>query len=282
MKNLRVEDAVAQSLAEDIGSGDITAALISEHTVADAEVLARESARVCGIPWFNEVYRQIDQGIKMQWQVEEGEQIEPDQRLVTLGGKARSLLTGERCALNWLQFLSGIATQVSVCVATLAGTKTQLLDTRKTLPGLRHAQKYAVRVGGGCNHRMGLHDAYLIKENHIASCGSISKTITEARELFPDKPVEIEVENLVELEEALSAAADMIMLDNFDIPQIERAVALTQGQAKLEVSGNVASLDQLRRIAETGVDFVSMGALTKDVRAIDLSMRFLSSAGSEV
>jgi len=237
-------------------------------------VITRESAVVCGIPYFNEVYQKIDDAVQIQWQVNEGDIIEPNQCLATLGGAARSLVTGERCALNWLQLLSGTATQVSTCVKALAGTTTQLLDTRKTIPGLRYAQKYAVKVGGGCNHRMGLYDAYLIKENHIVSCGSIKKAIERARKLFSDKPVEVEVENLVELEEALTAGADIIMLDNFDLDQMKQAVKVVNGRAKLEVSGNV-ELDGLRRIADTGVDYISMGALTKNVRAVDLSMRFL-------
>lgn len=276
MKNNWVEQAVRRSLEEDIGSGDITAELIGEDVIADAEVITREPAVVCGISWFNEVYRQINEDIRLQWQVEEGDIVEPNQCLVTLGGPARALVTGERCALNWLQLLSGTATQVSQCVKSLRNVKTELLDTRKTIPGLRYAQKYAVKVGGGRNHRMGLYDAYLIKENHIASCGSIKKAIERARELYSEKPVEVEVENFAELEEALKAGADIIMLDNFDLDAMRKAVQLADGQSKLEVSGNVEP-DRLQSIAETGVDFISMGALTKNVRAIDLSMRFISS-----
>lgn len=276
MNKDRLQKAVARSLSEDVGSGDITAALISKSVVADAEIITREPAIICGIPWFNEVYRQVDEAVCIQWEVEEGELAEPNQCIVTLGGLARSLVTGERCALNWLQLLSGTATQVAQCVRHLKGTNTELLDTRKTIPGLRHAQKHAVKIGGGRNHRMGLYDTYLIKENHISSCGSIKNAIERARELFPDKPVEVEVESFAELEEALTIGVDTIMLDDFDLAQMKEAVAITKGRAKLEVSGNV-ELDRLRGIADTGVDYISMGALTKNVRAIDLSMRFISS-----
>jgi len=267
---------IRQSIEEDVGTGDITAALIAKDVIADAEIISRESAIVCGIPWFNEVYYQIDDDVRIQWHVAEGDEIRPNQCLVTLGGCARSLVTGERCALNWLQLLSGTATQVARCVKMLSGTKTELLDTRKTIPGLRQAQKYAVKMGGGRNHRMGLYDAYLIKENHIASCCSIKRAIEHARQLFPDKSVEVEIEQLSQLQEALSAGADIIMLDNFNFEQMEQAVAITQGQAKLEVSGNV-SIDNLSHIANTGIDYISMGALTKNVTAVDLSMRFISS-----
>ena len=276
MNDLHLKNAIQQSLEEDIGTGDITAALISEDVIADAEVVSREPAIVCGIPWFNEVYRQIDDDVRIQWNVMEGDTVEPNQCLVTLGGSARSLVTGERCALNWLQLLSGTATEVGRCVKALSGTQTELLDTRKTIPGLRQAQKYAVKIGGGRNHRMGLYDAYLIKENHIASCGSIKRAIERARELFPEKQIEVEVEQFLELEEALLAGADIIMLDNFDLEEMRKAVVFVNGQAKLEVSGNV-DIEVLRKIADTGVDYISMGALTKNVCAIDLSMRFISS-----
>lgn len=276
MNETDLQTAVRRSLEEDIGTGDITAVLISEDVIADAEVIARESAVICGISWFNEVFQQVDETIQIQWNVSEGERIHPNQCLVTLGGSARSLVTGERCALNWLQLLSGTATQVAHCVEALSGTKTELLDTRKTIPGLRQAQKYAVTVGGGRNHRMGLYDAYLIKENHIASCGSIKQAIERARELYPEKLVEIEVEEFIELEEALSASADIIMLDNFDLEKMKKAVSITQGRAKLEVSGNIDK-ENLRQIASTGIDYISMGALTKHVQATDLSMRFISS-----
>ena len=271
-----IVSAVAYSLKEDLGSGDITAELISELVTADAEVMSRESAVICGIEWFNEVYHQLDPEVDIHWKVSEGDVVQPNQVLVTLGGRARPLVTGERCALNWLQTLSGTATQVSEYVKFLKGEKTQLLDTRKTLPGLRYAQKHAVLIGGGKNHRMGLFDAYLIKENHIASCGSITKAIQQARALYSDKPIEIEVENMVEFEEALMEKADIIMLDNFNIDAVREAVEINKGRVKLEVSGNVEP-DQLQKIASTGVDYISMGALTKNVRAIDLSMRLVSS-----
>jgi nicotinate-nucleotide pyrophosphorylase (carboxylating) len=276
MKAQWLQTVVLRSLEDDVGTGDITAALIAEDVIADAEVITREAATVCGIPFFNAVYENIDPRVELEWQVNDGDKVAANQCLVKIGGKARSLVTGERCALNWLQLLSGTATQVSTCVDLLAGTSTQLLDTRKTVPGLRYAQKYAVKVGGGQNHRMGLYDAYLIKENHIASCGSIEQSIVRARALCPDKPIEVEVENFHELQSAIDAGADIVMLDNFDVDQMKQAVAQSQGRVKLEVSGNVG-LDELGVIAETGVDYISMGALTKHVRAIDLSMRFLSS-----
>jgi len=274
IKNDRLEKAVAYSLEEDIGSGDITAALIEEKTTAHAQVITRESAILCGIPWFNEVYRQVDPEIRIQWQIAEGDSVSANQCVVTLSGRARALVTGERCALNWLQCLSATATQTAACVNILKNTGAQLLDTRKTIPGLRYAQKYAVKVGGGRNHRMGLYDAYLIKENHIASCSSIQNAIKRARTLLADKLIEVEVENFSQLQAAIEAGADIIMLDNFNLSQIRRAVSMAQGRAKLEVSGNI-ELTQLHQIADTGIDYISMGALTKHVRAIDLSMRFV-------
>lgn len=273
MNRERLESLVADSLLEDMGSGDITAQLIAQETQASAKIISRESAMICGIPWFNEVFHQVDDRVQIDWKVKEGEWVEPDACLVGLQGGARSLVTGERCALNWLQCLSGTATQVAHCVKALAGTKAKLLDTRKTIPGLRDAQKYAVKIGGGKNHRMGLYDAFLIKENHITSCGSIKNAVVRARELFPDKPIEMEVENFSELEEVLSIGVDTIMLDNFDLDQMKQAVNMTKARSKLEVSGNV-DFDRLRDIAMTGIDFISMGALTKNVRAIDFSMRF--------
>ncbi len=281
MPDENIISAVTHSLKEDVGSGDITAELIPDTVTADAEVISRESAVICGMEWFNEVYRQIDDTVAITWSVKEGDLVAPNQCFVTLGGPARSLVTGERCALNWLQTLSGTATQVSTYVKLLKGQKTQLLDTRKTLPGLRYAQKHEVQVGGGKSHRMGLFDAYLIKENHIMSCGSIANVIRQARVLCSDKPIEIEVENLNELEQALSENADIVMLDNFDLDDMRRAVEVNNGRAKLEVSGNVEP-DQLQKMAKTGVDYISMGTLTKHVRAIDLSMRFVSSTDTRV
>lgn len=276
-KSEKITAAVATSLAEDIGTGDITAELIPEGVVASAEIITREPAVICGTLWVEEVYRQVDNTVKIHWKVSDGDRVKTNQSLVTLSGSARSLLTGERCAINWLQTLSGTATRVDQYVKQLAGTHAQLLDTRKTVPGLRYAQKYAVRCGGGKNHRMGLYDAYLIKENHIASCGSIQKAVDHARMNHPDKPIEVEVENIKELQQAIVAGAHIIMLDNFDLPSMHEAVQLNGGRAKLEVSGGV-NLDTLRQIAETGVDYISVGALTKNVQAIDLSMRLIYSS----
>ena len=265
--------AVAQALAEDVGSGDLTAALIPEQAQAQARVISRQSAVLCGQTWFDEVYRQLAPDIVIHWQVADGDRIEQDQLLCTLQGPAKALLTGERTALNFLQALSGTATQARRYADAVAGTGAVVLDTRKTLPGLRAAQKYAVRCGGCHNHRLGLFDAVLIKENHILAAGSISRAVTEARRLHPSVTLEVEVENLQELEEALEAGPDVIMLDNFDLEAMARAVVITAGRAKLESSGNVI-LDGLRAIAETGVDYISVGALTKDLQAVDLSMRF--------
>lgn len=272
MTDASIVSAVSFSLKEDIGSGDITAELIPDKVLASAEVLSREPAVICGIEWFNEVYRQIDNTISIEWLLKEGDSVAPNQCFVKLHGFAGSLVTGERVALNWLQTLSGTATLVSQYVKDLNEEKAQLLDTRKTLPGLRYAQKHAVQVGGGKNHRQGLFDAYLIKENHIAACGSIEEAIHQARALYPDKPIEVEVENIDELQRALSEKADIIMLDNFKLEAMRKAVEINNDRAKLEVSGNVEH-DQLQKIAATGVDYISMGALTKHVRAIDLSMR---------
>lgn len=273
MNPTNIEAQVAQSLAEDIGAGDISAALIEPRTNALAQIKCREPAVVCGIPWANSVFRQLDPAIALNWLVAEGQTVAAEQIWLQISGPARALLTGERCAINWLQTLSGTATCVRQFLAALHGTHTQLLDTRKTIPGLRAAQKYAVRIAGGRNHRLGLFDAYLIKENHIAGCGSVTAAILRARELQPSKIVEIEVETLSQLQEALTAQADIIMLDNFDLSTIEQAVAINAGQAKLEISGNV-NLENIRHYAETGVDYISVGALTKHLRAIDLSMRF--------
>lgn len=268
-----ISQQVALALAEDLGTGDLTAALIPQHTRAQAAVISREQAVVCGRAWFDEVFRQLDARISVTWNLGDGARVAPGETLCRLQGPARALLTGERTALNLLQTLCATATQTRRYVDAIAGTGARILDTRKTLPGLRAAQKYAVTCGGGDNHRMGLFDAILIKENHIAAAGSIIRAIDTARTLSPGVTLEVEVENLRELEEALSAKPDIIMLDNFDLDTLRRAVALASGRARLEASGNV-NLDTLRAIAETGVDYVSVGALTKDVRAIDLSMRF--------
>ncbi len=267
-------ETVARALAEDLGAGDLTADLIPEGTRASATVLTRERAILCGGPWFEEVFRQLDEEIDIEWRATEGEPVEPGQTLCLLSGPARPLLSGERTALNFLQTLSGTATSVHHHVRALIGTGTRLLDTRKTLPGLRQAQKYAVRIGGGRNHRMGLYDGILIKENHILACGSIAAAVAAARQRHPGIEVEVEVENLEELEQALAAGADILLLDNFDLEMLREAVRRTAGRAKLEASGGV-DLDGLRAIAETGVDYISVGALTKHLRAIDLSMRFV-------
>jgi nicotinate-nucleotide pyrophosphorylase (carboxylating) len=274
MNNPLIETQVAASILEDIGEGDISAALIPASLQMQAQIKGREVAVVCGIPWANTVFRQIDPQVQLQWQVEEGEKVSANQTWARLSGPARALLSGERCALNWLQTLSGTATCVSEYLQVLEGLSTQLLDTRKTIPGLRAAQKYAVKVGGGRNHRMGLFDAYLIKENHLSSAGSITQAVQAARKQNPEKQIEVEVENLRQLHEAIIAGAQIIMLDNFQLSTIVEAVKINQGRSKLEVSGNI-TLENIRSIAETGVDFISVGSLTKHVRAIDLSMRFL-------
>jgi nicotinate-nucleotide pyrophosphorylase (carboxylating) len=262
------------ALAEDIGTGDITASLIPEASWAKARIITRESMILAGTPWANAVLLLTDTRIRTNWQTQEGHHAEADSTLLTLEGPARSLLTAERAVLNFLQTLAGTATTVSRLTKLLEGTKTRLLDTRKTLPGLRIAQKYAVEIGGGKNHRLGLFDAFLIKENHIMASGSIAAAVTEARRIAPGKPVEVEVETMEELEMALSAAADIIMLDEFSMQDMKEAVVVTAGRAKLEASGGIHS-GNLRSIALTGVDYISMGALTKDVKAIDLSMRFI-------
>ncbi|MFM4723923.1 carboxylating nicotinate-nucleotide diphosphorylase [Aeromonas veronii] len=280
-----VSRAVRAALLEDLGdalttldqpdaSADITAQLIPADRMASARVITREAGVFCGQPWVDEVFVQLGGEVKVEWKVQDGEVLSPNQELFRLHGPARLLLTGERNALNFVQTLSGVATLTARYVAELEGTDCRLLDTRKTIPGLRTAQKYAVTCGGGKNHRIGLYDAYLIKENHILACGGIAEAINEARHLNPGKPVEVEVESLAELEQALAAKADIVMLDNFDVTMMREAVAINQGRAKLEVSGNV-TLDTLAEFAVTGVDFISVGALTKHVRALDLSMRFI-------
>lgn len=266
---------VKQALAEDIGTGDITASLIPVDHRATAKVITREAAVVCGRPWVDEVMRQVDPRIGITWHAQEGELATPDSVLFSLEGPARSLLTAERTALNFFQCLSGTATLCRHYADLVAGTSVKLLDTRKTLPGLRTAQKYAVAIGGCYNHRIGLFDAFLIKENHITACGSINRAIQQARQTAPSKRVEVEVETLAELNEALSAGADTIMLDDFSLADIRTAVQINTNRAKLEVSGGVDE-STLRQIAETGVDYISIGSLTKHCRAIDLSMRLVS------
>ena len=267
------DPTVALALAEDVGSGDLTAALIPETAQAEATVISREQAILCGAAWFDAVFRQLDPRIAIKWRVTDGDRVEPNQLLCALRGPARALLTGERTALNFLQALSGTATLARQFADTVAGTGATILDTRKTLPGLRLAQKYAVRCGGCQNHRIGLFDAVLIKENHIMAAGSITAAIVAARRLHPGVTVEVEVESLAELEEALAAGPDIVMLDNFDLGTMAEAVRVTARRVKLEASGNV-NFNTVRKIAETGVDYISIGGLTKDVRAVDLSMRF--------
>ncbi len=267
---------VRQALTEDLRQGDLTANLIAAAAQLHAKVICRESAVLCGQAWFNEVFHQIDPEISVQWFANDGDRLAPNQTLCELHGTARALLTGERTALNFLQTLSATATitaQYVTAMGSMGDTKTQLLDTRKTLPGLRLAQKYAVFCGGGCNHRQGLYDAILIKENHIHACGGITAAIKQAQTQQPGISIEVEAENLTEVAEALTAGADIIMLDNFSREDIQSAVKLNQGQAKLEVSGNV-ELAQLAELAQLGVDYISTGAITKHIRAIDLSMRF--------
>jgi len=261
-------------LAEDLGGGDRTAALLPADRKSRVELMTRQNAVVCGRAWFDEVFRQLDPGIRTEWRAADGERVEPGQILCTLTGTTRALLSGERTAMNYLQTLSGTASRARLYADAVAGLPVRLLDTRKTLPGLRVQQKYAVRCGGCHNHRMGLFDAILIKENHILAAGSIAAALNAAFAVAAGLPVEIEVEGLDELEEALAAGATHLLLDNFGLDRLRRAVALVGGKARLEASGGV-TLDSVRDIAETGVDDISVGDLTKDVTSIDLSMRFV-------
>jgi nicotinate-nucleotide pyrophosphorylase (carboxylating) len=267
-----ISSNVATALREDLGNGDITAQLIAAERQATARIITRDAAVICGTAWVNEVFRQLDPSVTVQWQVQDGERVSPNQTLFTLDGPARALLSGERSALNFLQTLSAVATRSQYYADLVQGTAVKLLDTRKTLPGLRLAQKYAVTCGGCHNHRIGLYDAFLIKENHIAACGGIAQAVQAAHNIAPGKPVEVEVENLAELEQALAAGADIIMLDELSLADMRQAVAITQGHAKLEASGGIND-STLRGVAETGVDYISLGTLTKDIKAVDLSMR---------
>nr|WP_314233675.1 carboxylating nicotinate-nucleotide diphosphorylase [uncultured Moraxella sp.] len=274
---LRIEIAkqVALALQEDIATGDINAQLIPDTQCDTATIICREPMVVAGKAWVDEVFRQLDPNMQLDWAVKDGDAVAANQVLVTLIGNTRALLTGERTALNFLQTLSSTATVVANHVAVIAELTTKLLDTRKTLPMLRHAQKYAMLCGGGNNHRIGLYDAFLIKENHIMACGGIAQAVSQARQIA-NKPVEVEVENFDELQQAIAANADIVMLDNFTIEDTQKAVELVASLGKpcqLEASGDI-SLTHLRQVAETGVDFISMGALTKHIKAIDLSMRF--------
>ena len=266
---------VTQALAEDIDQGDINALLINENEQACARVITREPMIMCGYDWVNEVFKQVDPSLKIHWYQHDGDKIPANKTLFEVEGLARSILSAERNALNFLQMLSAVATKTCEYVEAIKGTDCTILDTRKTIPGFRLAQKYAVTCGGGMNHRIGLFDAFLIKENHIAACDhSITKAIEKAREIAPQKMVEVEVENFEELNEALKARADVIMLDNFSLVDMQKAVSIAKGKAKLEASGNM-SLDNIYAVAQTGVDFISIGALTKNIQAIDLSMRFV-------
>lgn len=271
LRQAQIEN-VALSLREDIGDGDITAQLIPADKSASGQVITRESAVIAGRDWVNEVFRQVDPAVVLDWQVQDGDRVSPNQTLFRMQGPARSLLTAERAALNWLQTLSGVATVCAGYAEKVAHTGVRLLDTRKTLPGLRLALKYAVTCGGCHNHRIGLWDAFLIKENHISACGSIGQAISEARRIAPGRPVEVETESMDELQQALAAGADIIMLDEFSLEDMRAAVNLTNGRARLEASGGINE-QTLVSVAETGVDYISIGALTKDVKATDLSMR---------
>ena len=263
---------VALALEEDIGDGDITAALVGEAESATATVITREAGILCGTQFVDAVFHAVDPTLSVRWSRHDGDAIAENEVLFSVSGRARSILTGERAALNFLQMLSGTATSTASLARLIEGTSSTLLDTRKTIPGFRVAQKYAVTCGGGANHRVGLYDAYLIKENHIAACGGIAQAVETARSMAPGKPVEVEVESLKELAQALSAGADRVMLDNFALDDMRQAVAMNAGQSQLEASGNVTEAT-LADIAATGVDFISVGALTKAIKPLDLSMR---------
>ena len=276
-----IRESVTRALAEDIGSGDLTAALVDKSSMIEATVISRDDMVMAGRPWFQEVMHQVDTAIEVDWLHDDGAAIKAGQTLCRITGAARSVLTAERTALNFLQLLSATATETRRYVDAVAGTNCRILDTRKTIPGLRLAQKYAVRCGGGVNHRVGLFDAILIKENHIMSAGSIAAAVQSARSIHPGMPVEVEVESLDELREAVGAGAERLLLDNFSNDMLVEAVNLNRRignpPAELEASGGV-TLDDIRRIAETGVDYISVGALTKNIQAVDLSMRFSPSA----
>ena len=258
-------------LQEDVGTGDITAELIPIDKTISAKLISKDNGIFCGRPWADEVFRQVDSSLTVKWNIEEGVKLSPNQTLVQIAGSARSILTAERTVLNFLQTLSAVSTMSQHYASLVKHTSVKLLDTRKTLPSLRSAQKYAVRIGGCFNHRMGLFDAFLIKENHIAACGGIDAAVSKAKALCPNKPVEIEVQNLNELELAISAEADIVMLDNFECNNILKAVKLNDGRLKLEASGGIEA-DMLVPIAETGVDYISLGSLTKNCQATDLSL----------
>jgi len=268
-----IKESVHSALAEDIGTEDVTCKLIPKTNTSHATVIAREAAIICGIEWFNETFNQLDSKILIDWQVKDGDKVKADQLICKLFGPARALLSGERTALNFLQTLSGTATIANQYANAIAATNTKVLDTRKTIPGLRLAQKYAVSCGGCKNHRIGLYDAILIKENHILAAGSIKNAVESSRSNYPELNIEVEVENLNELQQALDVKVERVLLDNFDIDTLKKAVQITNKTSELEASGNV-TLENIRSIADTGVDYISTGAITKDIKALDLSMRF--------
>ena len=286
MQNIDIKAAVEIALSEDLNGqhvdhGDITANLIPATQSIIAEIITRENCVLAGAAWVTETFANLDKDIQLNWYVKDGDDLKVNQPIARVSGNARRILTGERTALNFLQTLSGTATVVAKCVKELAGTNTQLLDTRKTLPGMRLAQKYAVTCGGGKNHRIGLYDAYLIKENHILACGSIQAAVIKAREHHADLSVEVEVENIQELYQAIEAKADIVMLDNFSLDMLKQAVTVNQGQCKLEVSGNI-TIENLKALSAIGVDFISSGALTKHIQAIDLSLRVIETRSSKI
>ena len=271
-----IEDTVSNALLEDIGSGDVTGLLIAEDEVSMATIITRDTATICGIDWVEEVFAQLDSDIHIEWEVDDGDIVEAGQTLCSISGNSRALLTGERSALNFLQTLSATATTARSYADAIKGTGCKVLDTRKTIPGLRLAQKYAVSCGGGVNHRIGLYDMILIKENHIQAAGSITAAVTTARKNQPGLKVEVEAENLEELQQAIDNKVDRVLLDNMDIQTLEKAVALTNKQTDLEASGNI-TLETILTVAETGVDYISTGAITKNLTAIDFSLRFVES-----
>jgi nicotinate-nucleotide pyrophosphorylase (carboxylating) len=268
-----IEENVFNALKEDVGEGDITAELIPHDNISLATVISREACVFCGLDWFEETYRQIDEEILIDWCVDDGEPIEAGQIICTISGSSQNIVTGERVALNFVQTLSATATVSASYAEKVSDTGTRVLDTRKTIPGLRMAQKYAVSCGGCENHRIGLFDAFLIKENHINACDGIQNAVSEARFHHPDLQVEVEVEDMDELQQAIDAGADRVLLDNFDITMLEQAVEICKGKIISEASGNI-TLDNINEVARTGVDYISTGALTKDIKAVDLSMRF--------
>ena len=286
MQDIDVTSGVEIALSEDlnglhVNQGDITANLIPANQSIVADIITREDCVLAGAAWVTETFAQLDRNIQLNWYVKDGDELKVNQPIVRVSGNARRILTGERTALNFLQSLSGTATIVAKCVKELAGTNTQLLDTRKTLPGMRLAQKYAVTCGGGKNHRIGLYDAYLIKENHILACGSILAAVTKARQHHADLLVEVEVENIQELHQAIEAKADIVMLDNFSLDMLKQAVIINKSQCKLEVSGNI-TIESLQALSALGVDFISSGALTKHVQAIDLSLRVIETSKTKI